>query len=196
MERRKYIQTLHNNEVNSFDMIFEKNDSNSEGSSKRVSLFEELNFSIEVQEEDINREATGCIIKKALMRKVMECEKKIRVLYKEKYEVCRVFITFESEIGQRTALNILSNARSDERLTRLVDHTAVNVLESLKVKGRLPYAKETMEPSAIRWVDFGVTKKVHCNYCDNCVCSLFYFSYVKYLHRIQRHVILNAALPF
>jgi len=78
-------------------------------------------------------------------------ENKIRTLQKLEYPVVKVFVTFETEAGQRNALAALTVSKSSSwfNLKNTVPSTALfhgKVLEVIQPK----------EPNSIRWTDLGV----------------------------------------
>jgi hypothetical protein len=82
-----------------------------------------------------------------LVDRVFKLTEQIKELQKKKYDVSRVFITFETEEGQRNALQALSIGR----VNVLMNHTS-GVAPGIVFKGRLLYVEEPAEPSAIRWL--------------------------------------------
>jgi len=88
-----------------------------------------------------------------LLEKIEMYSDKIRELQDEKYDVADVFITFETESGQRNALKTLNqgklNIRSNES-TGLMDETH-------QFKGQFLDIQEATEPSAVRYQDLSTT---------------------------------------
>lgn len=181
MNRRRCIQTLHDIAVctSSLELFLRE----SLKIQDQESMFSILDFSVNITEDDIEREANGpqWTRKRKLMRKVMKYDEIIRNLYTEEYNACRVFITFETEVGQRTAIDLLTIARRESRSLRSnhyddSDEDADDLVRSLFMDNRIPKVTEAMEPSAIRWIDFGVPTKVTLLIAN--IFAILTFSYV------------------
>lgn len=85
---------------------------------------------------------------------VFDLTDEIKELQKETYSASKVFVTFETEEGQRAALTALSASRID-----LWNNNTHNIPPSAVFKGRVLYVTEPTEPNAIRWLDLSATKK-------------------------------------
>lgn len=77
---------------------------------------------------------------------------RIKELQTEKYDVCKVFVTFETEEGQRAALSALSIGRLDI----LMENKAACAPSAL-FRGHILDVGEPSEPSAVRWLDLSAT---------------------------------------
>lgn len=87
-----------------------------------------------------------------MVDRVFRLTEEIKELQKQKYDVSRVFITFETEEGQRNALQALSIGR----FNIMMNHTS-GIAPSIVFKDRLLYAEEPAEPSAIRWLSLSAS---------------------------------------
>jgi len=72
----------------------------------------------------------------------------IKALQMEEYKVSAVYITFETEQGQRTALEALNASR-----TELMANTAINLDPSALFRDTVLNVEEASEPTAVRWMD-------------------------------------------
>lgn len=72
----------------------------------------------------------------------------IKALQMEEYKVSAVYITFETEQGQRTALEALNASR-----TELMANTAINLDPSALFRDTVLNVEEACEPTAVRWMD-------------------------------------------
>eukprot|EP00804_Cyclotella_cryptica_P013338 CCRYP_005119-RB/>CCRYP_005119-RB protein AED:0.07 eAED:0.07 QI:209/1/1/1/0.77/0.7/10/1560/999 len=72
----------------------------------------------------------------------------IKALQLEECKVSAVYITFETEQGQRTALEALNASR-----TELMTNTAINLDPSALFRGTVLKVEEASEPTAVRWMD-------------------------------------------
>jgi hypothetical protein len=72
----------------------------------------------------------------------------IKELQKERYEATKVFVTFETEEGQRSALSALSVGKLD-----LMMNNTGNLAPSAIFRNTVLKVGEPSEPSAIRWLD-------------------------------------------
>lgn len=72
----------------------------------------------------------------------------IKELQKEDFDVSAVYITFETEQGQRTALEALNASR-----TELLANTAIGLDPSALFHDRVLNVEEASEPTAVRWLD-------------------------------------------
>ena len=60
-------------------------------------LLRQPNYRVSFSEKDVKKMVgMKAVRKKMIMKKVIEYEKQIRALYKKQYNVCKVFITFET----------------------------------------------------------------------------------------------------
>lgn len=87
-----------------------------------------------------------------LKKKIDHWTQQAKKLQKKKYKATHVFITFETEEGQRAALTALSIGKMDVWLNNTCA-VAPNVL----FRGKLLKAEEPTEPSAVRWLDMNVS---------------------------------------
>ena len=85
-----------------------------------------------------------------LVDKVFRLTEEIEELQKQEYEVVKVFVTFESEEGQRAALEGLSVGKIDAMMNNTSSLGAVFRDRVLKVE-------EPCEPDAVRWLDLGAS---------------------------------------
>lgn len=83
-----------------------------------------------------------------LVDKIFNVTDQIRELQQEKYDVTEVFVTFETENGQRTALEALSTSKLSVMMN-LTDQ----VSPSLVFQGRVLQVEEPAEPNSIRWLE-------------------------------------------
>ena len=88
-----------------------------------------------------------------LVEMVYDLTFEIKQLQTERYGASKVFVTFETEEGQRAALTALSAARLD-----IIGNNTQNAPPSAVFHGRVLYVKEPTEPNAIRWLDLSATK--------------------------------------
>jgi hypothetical protein len=87
-----------------------------------------------------------------LADKVFTLKDEINELQKEKYHVASVFVTFETEEGQRAALSAMSTGK----LNTLLNNTNA-VTPSIVFQDRVLRVREPTEPSSVRWLDLGVS---------------------------------------
>ncbi|GKY95608.1 hypothetical protein MPSEU_000522100 [Mayamaea pseudoterrestris] len=85
-----------------------------------------------------------------LADKVFTLRDEIEVLLKKKYDVTSVFVTFETEEGQRAALSAMSTGK----LTAMMNKTSA-VTPSIVFQDRVLRVREPTEPSSVRWHDLG-----------------------------------------
>ena len=85
-----------------------------------------------------------------LVDKVFRLTEEIEELQKEEYEVVKVYVTFESEEGQRAALQGLSVGKIDAMMNNGASLGAV-------FKDRVLKIEEPCEPDAVRWLDLGAS---------------------------------------
>jgi hypothetical protein len=88
-----------------------------------------------------------------LVDRVFSLTNEIQELQAEKYDVSRVFVTFETEEGQRAALSALSIGRLDI----MMDNKS-NVAPSAVFKDTILHVEEPSEPSAVRWLDLSASE--------------------------------------
>lgn len=87
-----------------------------------------------------------------LVDRIYKLTEEIKELQKKHYNVCQVFVTFETEAGQRTAMSALSiPGKLDIRM-----NNTSRVAPSAIYKGRLLSVEEPTEPNAVRWMDIQV----------------------------------------
>lgn len=72
----------------------------------------------------------------------------IKGLQKEKFGVSAVYVTFETEQGQRTALDALNASR-----TELLANRAITLDPSALFRNKVLSVDEASEPTAVRWLD-------------------------------------------
>lgn len=87
----------------------------------------------------------------SLFDRVVKLTKEIKELQKVEYEVSHVFVTFETENGQRAALDALSVGELDI----LTNNTSRN--PECVFQGRVLRVQEPTEPNAVRWLDLSST---------------------------------------
>lgn len=87
----------------------------------------------------------------ALLQKSSELTEEIKDLLKGKYDVTKVFVTFETEEGQRNALTALSLGRID------VYTNNTSKIANTLFKDKVLHVAETAEASAIRWLDLSAS---------------------------------------
>lgn len=87
-----------------------------------------------------------------LVDRVFKLTEEIKELQKEKFDVARVFVTFETEEGQRAALASLAVGRFD-----IMTNNTSAVSPSALFKGTILRIGEPSEPSAVRWLDLGAS---------------------------------------
>jgi hypothetical protein len=88
-----------------------------------------------------------------LVDRVFKLTERIKELQKKKYDVSRVFVTFETEDGQRNALQALSNGR-----VNIMMNLVSGVAPSIVFKDRLLHIEEPVEPNAIRWLSLSASE--------------------------------------
>ena len=87
-----------------------------------------------------------------LVDRVFWLTDEIKELQKEKYDVCKVFVTFETEEGQRAALSALKIGRLDA----MMGNKAACAPSSL-FRGNILLVTEPAEPNAVRWLNLSAT---------------------------------------
>lgn len=92
---------------------------------------------------------------KSKMAKLLKLDEKIKELQEKAYDAKRIFVSFETEIGQRAVLSALSVSRIaiSKNKTEALDD------ESYLFRGKVMDAEEPPEPLTVRWHDLGVPKK-------------------------------------
>lgn len=88
-----------------------------------------------------------------LVDNVFRLTEEIKELQKEHYEVSKVYVSFETEEGQRAALTALSASKMD-----IVMNNTHNVPPSAVFHGRVLNVSEPYEPNAVRWLDQSATR--------------------------------------
>jgi hypothetical protein len=83
-----------------------------------------------------------------LVDKVFTLTEEIKELQKKKYDAVKVFVTFETEAGQRSALSALAVSRLD-----IMFNKTDNVPPSIVFQGTVLKVAEPKEPNSIRWLD-------------------------------------------
>ena len=76
----------------------------------------------------------------------------IKSLQKEEYKVSAVYITFETEQGQRNTLEALNASR-----TELLANTAIGLDPSALFRDTVLHVTKASEPTAVRWLDLNYT---------------------------------------
>lgn len=87
-----------------------------------------------------------------LVDKAFRLKGEIEELQRKEYQVCSVFVTFETEEGQRAALTALSTGKLD-----LMSNRVANIAPSAAFRGRLLRVDEATEPSSVRWLDLSAS---------------------------------------
>jgi hypothetical protein len=87
-----------------------------------------------------------------LVDKLFTLTNEIKELQAKEYQVSSVFVTFETEEGQRAALEALSVGKLD-----LMMQNKAKVAPSAVFHGRVLKVVETTEPSAVRWREQGTS---------------------------------------
>jgi hypothetical protein len=87
-----------------------------------------------------------------LVDRVFTLTNEIKELQTEKYDVSKVFVTFETEEGQRAALSALSIGRLD-----IMMNNKGSVAPSAIFKDTILRIGEPSEPSAVRWLDLSAS---------------------------------------
>lgn len=99
-----------------------------------------------------------------LWERIQSTTEEIRDLQKQEYQVSAVYITFETEQGQRTALEAMNASR-----TELLSNTAMSLDPTALFRGQVLNVEEASEPTTVRWLDldYGVISmntRVCCTY--------------------------------
>lgn len=87
-----------------------------------------------------------------LVDKLYTHEEQIKELQKDKYDAVEVFVTFETEAGQRNALTALAASKLDTLMNR-----THNVAPNTIFQDRVLKVEEPTEPDAVRWLDLGAS---------------------------------------
>ena len=87
-----------------------------------------------------------------LVDRVFQLTEEIKVLQAEKYDVTKVFVTFETEEGQRAALEALAIGRLDVMM-----NNKNAIAPSALFKDTILKIGEPSEPSAVRWLDLSAS---------------------------------------
>lgn len=130
-----------------------------------------------------------------LVNKVFALTEEIKELQKEKYTVSNVFVTFETEEGQRTALSALSVGKLD-----IMRNKHESVSPSAIFKDRVLHVVEPAESSAIRWLDLAGSGKKTKKYILQFFTCLFTLGlvavcgYLVYLTRESSGVLYSGVL--
>jgi len=88
----------------------------------------------------------------SLVNNIFRLRKEIDELQRKEYEVCTVYVTFETEEGQRAALSALSTGK----LNTMSNNTAACAPGSV-FQGRLLSVDQPTEPSSVRWLDLSAS---------------------------------------
>jgi len=83
-----------------------------------------------------------------LVDKIYSLTEEIKELQNEKYDATQVFVTFETEEGQRAALTALSVGRFD-----IMRNNTANIPPSAIFRDRVLKVGEPTEPDSVRWLD-------------------------------------------
>lgn len=128
-----------------------------------------------------------------LVDRVFLLTTQIQELQTEKYDVAKVFVTFETEEGQRAALSALSIGRLDI----MMDNKS-SIAPSAVFKDTILSIDEPAEPSAVRWLDLGASKiRKAFMKCFNLGVTILLVSFSGYLiAQIRKSVGSWAAAPF
>lgn len=92
---------------------------------------------------------------KSKMAKVLKLDEKIEDLQQKTYDAKRIFVSFETEIGQRAVLTSLSVSK----IAILKNKKEALDDEAYLFKGKVMDAEEPPEPLTVRWHDLGVPKR-------------------------------------
>jgi hypothetical protein len=87
-----------------------------------------------------------------LVDRIFSLTEEIKQLQTEKYDITKVFVTFETEEGQRAALSALSIGRWD-----IFMKNKNAIAPSAVFKDHLLSIGEPSEPSAVRWLDLSAS---------------------------------------
>jgi len=118
-----------------------------------------------------------------LVDKVFQLTDEIKELQTEKYEVSKVFVTFETEEGQRAALSALSIGRLD-----IMMNNKAACAPSCLFKGHMLNVGEPSEPSAVRWLDLSAsTIRKGCMRGLNLAITIAIVSFAGYLVALARY---------
>jgi len=88
-----------------------------------------------------------------LVDRIFKLTEEIKELQTRHYDVSQIFVTFETEAGQRTALSAL---KVPGRIDVAMNNTA-RVASSTLFQGRVLNVEEAPEPNAVRWLDIHVS---------------------------------------
>jgi hypothetical protein len=83
-----------------------------------------------------------------LYSKMLALKEKIKELQEKEYKVSQVFVTFETEEGQRTALSALQLGLLD-----ILTENKKAVAQNCLFRGNLLHVVQPPEPNAVRWLD-------------------------------------------
>mmetsp|Transcript_29806 Transcript_29806/g.49189 ORF Transcript_29806/g.49189 Transcript_29806/m.49189 type:complete len:964 (-) Transcript_29806:41-2932(-) len=89
-----------------------------------------------------------------LVDKIFDLTEDIKELLKQKYEVTQVYVTFETEAGQRNALEALSTSTMVINLNQ-----TDQVPPSTVYEGKVLHVIEPPEPNTVRWLDLHVSTR-------------------------------------
>lgn len=87
-----------------------------------------------------------------LVKKIKKLTEEIKELQEKKYDATSVFVTFETEEGQRTALHALQVGLIDLKMNR----TSAVPPECL-FQGRVLDVQQPTDPTSVRWMDLAYT---------------------------------------
>ena len=88
-----------------------------------------------------------------LVDRIFKLTKEIKELQTRHYDVSHIFVTFETEAGQRTALSAL---KVPGRIDIALNNTS-RVAQSTLFRGIVLNVEEAPEPNAVRWLDIHVS---------------------------------------
>jgi len=83
-----------------------------------------------------------------LWKRIKDATEEIRKLQRQEYKAAAVYVTFETEEGQRTALAALSASQLS-----VITNTALDIDPSSLFRGKVLRVEEASEPNAVRWLD-------------------------------------------
>jgi len=132
-------------------------------------------LAVDKYEQEISQEKVGCIgtmlncfipllniinmllPPHKLVQKIATLTDEIKELQNQKYDATEVYVTFETEEGQRTALDALKVGLLDS----VFERTGAVAPECL-FDGKILHAEEPTEPNAVRWLDlsYSLTSKI------------------------------------
>ncbi|KAL7535279.1 hypothetical protein ACHAXR_006394 [Thalassiosira sp. AJA248-18] len=91
----------------------------------------------------------------AIWERIKKTADEIKTLQEKEYQAAAIYITFETEDGQRTALDALNAGEMEVMMNR-----PVNLDSSALFHGKVLRATEASEPNAVRWADLHYTRQM------------------------------------